>query len=191
MLIHDFISSSFDSTRSSERTDRLHKAIVELLLIARPELKELDIQYEYKYPDAYGNTFKVDIAFFNSDGSCRLVVLDKALNSCVQKNIKNYGNCTLGESARLMFAESPPEEILFVTLAARVTPKFTRDGDVTGFDNAEKDITKTNTQPILDIQYDGKIKVCYIFYDIIDVREKKAKDEFIPCSFENVIIPRL
>ena len=191
MKLVEFIDTSFLGVRGTKRTDNLHAALVDLLITKRPDLRGLEIKYEYSYPDSYGGSFKVDIAFLNPDGSCHLVVLDKALNSSVGKNIKNYGNCTVGESARLMYTEHAPTEVLFITVTPRIAPLFNKEGEVTGFDDVVKKVSETNPQRILDIQYSGKVKVVYIFYDIIDVKDKKHKDEFLTLAHENLDIPCL
>lgn len=191
MTIEEFISSSFRDVRSSKRTDNLHRAIVDLLIKQQPELEDLTIEYEYSHPCGYGGTFAVDIAFLDANGYCKLAVLAKALNSSVSKNIKNYANCTVGEAARLMYSSKPPEKVLFITLAPRVTPLFNKSGDVTGFEDVVRQSTNTNPQPILSSQYTGKVKLQYIFYDIIDVKRKQSKDEFFDIKFENLNIPCL
>ena len=191
MNIEEFVSNSFRDVRSKNRTDNLHPALVNILLQQRPELSGLTIKYEYQYPDAYGRTFKVDIAFFAEDGTCHLVVLDKAPNSSIAKNIKNYGNCTIGEAARLMLSDTPPAEVLFITVVPRIAPKFNKSGEVTGFDDVVKKAKETDTNPILSIQYDEKVKSHYIYYDIIDVKAKIHRSEFETIEFENLNIPSL
>ena len=191
MNLIEFINTSFLGVRGTQRTDNLHTALVELLISQRPELKDLEVKYEYNYPDSYGGVFKVDVAFLNPDGTCRLILLDKALNSSVGKNIKNYGNTTVGEAARLMYTEQAPAEVLFITVAPRIAPCFTTSGDVKAFDDVVKKVSETNPQRVLDIQYSGKVKVVYIYYDIVDVKVKKHKDEFLTLAHENLYIPCL
>ena len=191
MNLEEFITGSFRDVRSSNRTDNLHTALVNLLLQQRPELSGLTIKYEYRYPDCYGGTFQVDIAFFAEDGTCPLVVLAKALNSSVGKNIKNYGNCTIGEAARIMHSDAPPAEVLFITVAPRLAPIFLSSGDVKGFDDVTKKVSETNPQRVLSIQYDGTVKSHYIFYDIVDVKQKLNKTDFQKIEFENLYIPCL
>lgn len=191
MNLEEFITGSFRDVRSSNRTDNLHTALVNLLLQQRPELSGLTIKYEYRYPDCYGGTFQVDIAFFAEDGTCPLVVLAKALNSSVGKNIKNYGNCTIGEAARIMHSDTPPAEVLFITVAPRWAPIFTASGEVKAFDDVVRKVKETNPQRVLSIQYNGSVKSHYIFYDIIDFKSKVNKGEFETIEFENLIIPSL
>lgn len=191
MTIEEFISSSYRNVRSSKRTDNLHRSLVTLLIQQKPELQDYTIKYEYIHPCGYGGTFAVDIAFIDADGKCKLAVLAKALNSSVAKNIKNYTNCTVGEAARLMYSSQPPEQVLFITLAPRVTPLFNKHGDVIGFEDVVRQFTNTNPQPILSSQYTERVKLQYIFYDIIGVKDKTSKDEFLHVEFENLNIPCL
>lgn len=191
MKLEQFINTSFLDIRGTERTDSLHTALVELLRKQRPELVDMEVRYETRYPDGYGGMFKLDIAFFDADDNCRLVVLDKALNSSVGKNIKNYGNTTVGEAARLMYSEKPPAEVLFITVTPRLAPVFNKQGEVQRLDDVVNCVAQTNPQKILDQQYDGNVRAAYIFYDIVDVKDKKTQQQFQPIEFENLDIPRL
>ena len=190
MTIEEFINTSFLDVRGTKRTDNLHTALVELLIQQRPELHSMTVKHEIAYPDSYGGTFNLDVAFFDENNQCHLVVLAKALNSSVRKNIKNYGNTTIGEAGRLMYSSTPPKEILFITVSPRLAPRFDKHGNVTGFDDVVKAIQETNPQKVLDKQYDN-VCASYIFYDIVDVKTKKHKDAFNSIEFENLDIPRL
>ena len=127
----------------------------------------MTVKHEIAYPE-HGGTFNLDVAFFDENNQCHLVVLAKALNSSVRKNIKNYGNTTIGEATFDVFIY-PPKEILFITVSPRLAPRFDKHGNVTGFDDVVKAIQETNPQKVLDKQYDN-VCASYIFYDIVDVK---------------------
>ena len=105
MQLVEFLQTSVQNVRSSKRTDDLHDVLLNEILAKNPQWKQLDWQFEYKLPlDAFGGTFDIDIAGFDPNGKLKVCILAKAMNSNVNKNIKNYANTTIGESARLAFA---------------------------------------------------------------------------------------
>ena len=134
-----FLSTSFQDVRSSKRTDKLHRALLNEFLNTNVDWAEYNWKYEYLLPeDAYNGTFKIDIAGF-IDGQVKIAILAKALNSNIGKNVKNYANTSIGEAARLMFAPNVfLDKVLFVSVMPRVSPIFNNKGEVTGYDDVER-----------------------------------------------------
>ena len=148
----------------------------------------MDWKFEYKLPlDAFGGTFDIDIAGFDADGNLVVCILAKAMNSNVNKNIKNYANTTIGEAARIAFAPDVKlEKILFVSVLPRVAPRFKKDGTVGGFDDVISAKNRTKIDGVLRQQYGDLVELKDIFFDIADVRNKKTKDEFNDIIVENM-----
>ena len=194
MSLVDFLETSFQNVRSSKRTDDLHEVLLREVLIQNPQwsctggLKGLDWKFEYKLPvDAFGGTFDIDIAGFDVDGNLKVCILAKAMNSNVNKNIKNYANTTIGEAARLAFApDIELEKIMFVSVLPRVAPRFKKDGRVEGFDDVISAKNRTKIDGVLRQQYGDLVELKDIFFDIADVRNKKTKDEFTDIIVENL-----
>jgi len=177
-----------DYMRSSKRTDDLHEVLLSEILSKNPQWRDLDWRFEYKIPlDAFGGTFKIDIAGFDVDSNLVVCILDKAMNSNVNKNIKNYANTTIGEAARLAFIPNNKlEKILFVSILPRVAPRFKRDGRIEGFDDVVGAKNRTRIDEVLKQQYGNLVQVIDLFFDISDVRNKTTKDEFNDIIVENL-----
>jgi hypothetical protein len=179
-----FLETSFQNVRSSKRTDEFHKVLLDEVLNANPQWAEYDWQYEYQLPvDGFGGTFDIDIAGFR-DSELKVAILGKALNSNINKNIKNYANTSVGEAARLMYApDIILEKVLFVSVLPRVAPRFNKAGEVQGFDDvlSAKERTKINT--VLQFQYGGKVEAIDLFFDIDNV---KVLTEFNTVSISNL-----
>jgi len=182
-----FLETSFQNVRSSKRTDQLHKVLLDEVLNSKPEWAEYDWQYEYRLPvDGFGGTFDVDIAGF-SGGQLKIPVLIKAINSNVNKNIKNYANTTIGEAARIMFAPNANiEKVLFVSILPRIAPRFNKSGDVVGFDDVLSAKKRTQISHVLQAQYSGVVEAIDLHFDIQGVKEKKTKDDFNAIIVENL-----
>ena len=117
----------------------------------------------------------------------KVCILAKAMNSNVNKNIKNYANTTIGETARLAFApDLNLEKILFVSILPRVAPRFKKDGSVGGFDDVISAKNRTKIDGVLNKQYGELVGIMDIFFDINNVRNKKTKDEFHDIIVENL-----
>ena len=183
----EFLTTSFQKVRSSKRTDELHKVLLDEVLNANPEWAEYDWEFEYQLPvDGFGGTFDVDIAGF-SKGELKVAILAKAINSNVNKNIKNYANTTIGEAARIMFAPNiEMEKVLFVSVLPRVAPRFNKAGDVKGFDDVIGAKNRTKVNHVLNAQYQGKVESLDIFFDISDVRSFTHSDQFQEIAVENL-----
>lgn len=179
-----FLETSFQNVRSSKRTDEFHKVLLDEVLNANPEWAEYDWQYEYQLPvDGFGGTFDIDIAGF-VNGELKVAILGKALNSNINKNIKNYANTSVGEAARLMYAPDVLlEKVLFVSVLPRIAPRFNKSGEVKGYDDvvSAKERTKINT--VLQFQYGGKVEAIDLFFDIDDV---KSLEDFNSISVSNL-----
>ncbi len=188
MQLVEFLQTSFQNVRSSKRTDDLHDVLLNEILAKNPQWKQLDWKFEYKLPlDAFGGTFDIDIAGFNSDGELKVCILAKAMNSNVNKNIKNYANTTIGEAARLAFApDLSLEKILFVSVLPRVAPRFKKDGSVGGYDDVISAKSRTKIDGVLEKQYGELIGIMDVFFDIVNVRNKKTKDEFTDITVNNI-----
>jgi hypothetical protein len=179
-----FLETSFQNVRSSKRTDEFHKALLNEVLNTNPDWAEYDWQYEYQLPvDGFGGTFDIDIAGF-VNGELKVAILGKALNSNINKNIKNYANTSVGEAARVMFAPGiEMEKVLFVSVLPRIAPRFNKAGEVQGYDDvlSAKDRTKINH--VLKAQYGGIVEAIDLFFDIEGV---KTLTEFSTISISNL-----
>ena len=189
MILENFLTTSFQNVRSSKRTDELHTVLLNEILNANPDLAEYTWEFEYKLPeDAFGGTFDIDIAGFDADGEIRVAILAKAINSNVNKNIKNYANTTIGEAARLYYAPgcNSIEKILFVSVLPRVAPRFNTAGDVAGFDDVLSAKNRTKIDDVLQRQYHGAVDTIDLFFDIDNVREQNSKADYQEISVSNL-----
>lgn len=188
MKLTEFLQTSFQNVRSSKRTDDLHDVLLNEILVKNPQWNDLDWKFEYKLSnDAFGGTFDIDIAGLNNEGVLKVCVLAKAMNSNVNKNIKNYANTTIGEAARIAFApELNLEKVLFVSVLPRVAPRFKKDGTVGGYDDVISAKNRTKINGVLKKQYGQLIGIMDVFFDIKDVKQKKTKDEFYDIMVENL-----
>ena len=194
-MMKTFLETSFQNVRSSARTQILHQVLLEEVLVAHPEWKDLDWRFEYKLrQDGFGGTFDIDIAGFEgadmfNTGSLKVAILAKAINSNVNKNIKNYANTTIGEAARLCHApyiQDSLEKVLFISVLPREAPRFNTAGDVVGLDDVLSAKLRTNVKDVLNHQYGDKVEVIDRFYTISDVKQKQTKSDF-----SDIIVERL
>jgi len=182
-----FLQTSFRNIRSNKRTDIFHKVLLDEVLNVDPTWAEYDWKFEYKLPvDGFGGTFDLDISGF-VDQELKVVILGKAMNSNIAKNIKNYANTTLGEAARLMYAPGVDlEKILFISIFPRLSPRFKKSGEVEGFDDVISSKSRTNVAPILKQQYGNKVQVIDLMFDIENITQKKTKNDFDDIIVENL-----
>ena len=195
MQLIEFVQSSLrklatdpNYNRSSKRTDDLHDVLKREIIEKNPQWKDLKWKFEYKLPvDAFGGTFDIDIAGFDVDGNLKVCILAKGCQSSINKNIKNYANTTIGESARLYkIPNNKIEKILFVSVLPRVAPRFKKDGTVGGFDDVISAKNRTKIDGVLEELFDNTAKVIDLYFDIVDLRNKKTKDEFADIIVENL-----
>ena len=188
MQLVEFLQTSFQNVRSSKRTDDLHDVLLSEILVKNPQWQGMDWRFEYKLPlDAFGGTFDIDIAGFDLEGKLKVCILAKAMNSNVNKNIKNYANTTIGEAARLAYAPNVElEKILFVSVLPRVAPRFKKDGTVGGFDDVISAKNRTKIDGVLKKQYGELVGLLDVFFDINNVKNKNTKDDFNTIMIENL-----
>ena len=188
MQLVEFLQTSFQNVRSSKRTDDLHDVLLNEILVKNPQWQGMDWRFEYKLPlDAFGGTFDIDIAGFDLEGKLKVCILAKAMNSNVNKNIKNYANTTIGEAARLAYAPNVElEKILFVSVLPRVAPRFKKDGTVGGFDDVISAKNRTKIDGVLKKQYGELVGLLDVFFDINNVKNKNTKDDFNTIMIENL-----
>jgi hypothetical protein len=187
MNLQSFLQTSFQNVRSSRRTDKLNQIILDEILNSNPELAEYDWKFEHRLlEDGFGGTFDIDIAGF-LNGELKVAILNKALNSNINKNIKNYSNTSIGESARLMYAPNVNfENIMFVTILPRNAPVFLASGKVKTVEDVVKAKKRTQISKVLHNQYNGVVKVIDLYYDIKDIKSKQTKDDFNDIIVENL-----
>tara|TARA_B100001113_G_scaffold329568_1_gene304546 strand:- start:831 stop:1484 length:654 start_codon:yes stop_codon:yes gene_type:complete len=199
--VKTFLETSFQNVRSSARTKVLHQVILDEVLKAYPEWKKFTWVFEYKMRrDGFEGTFDIDIAGFSfpeenelkdplkpGGKTLEVAILCKAINSNVNKNIKNYANTTIGEAARLMYAPMRPQtKVFFISYLPRVAPRFNTKGEVVGFDDVVGAKTRTKVDKILRWQYgynlnnpDSRlVETLDLYYNIADVYEKQTKADF-------------
>ena len=195
MQLIEFVQSSLrkiatdpNYNRSSKRTDDLHDVLKREIIEKNPQWKDLKWKFEYKLPvDAFGGTFDIDITGFNDKNELKVCILAKGCQSNINKNIKNYANTTIGESARLYkIPNNKIEKILFVSVLPRVAPRFKKDGTVGGFDDVISAKNRTKIDGVLEELFDNTAKVIDLYFDIVDLRNKKTKDEFADIIVENL-----
>ena len=188
MQLVEFLQTSFQNVRSSKRTDDLHDVLLNEILVKNPQWQGMDWRFEYKLPlDAFGGTFDIDIAGFDLEGKLKVCILAKAMNSNVNKNIKNYANTTIGEAARLAYAPDVElEKILFVSVLPRVAPRFKKDGTVSGFDDVISAKNRTKIDGVLKKQYGELVGLLDVFFDINNIKNKNTKDDFNTIMIENL-----
>ena len=180
-FLSEFLTTSFQNVRSSKRTDELHKALLNEILNANPEMAEYRWEFEYQLKeDSFGGTFDIDIVGFDANDNMKVAILAKAINSNVNKNIKNYANTTIGEAARLYYAPgcNTIEKILFVSVLPRIAPRFNTAGDVVGFDNVIGAKNRTKLDDVLSRQYNGTVETMDLYFDIENVTEQKNKADY-------------
>ena len=186
MMLPSWLHTTFQNTRSSKRVDELHRVCLLDLLDTHPEWSEYSPVFEKQINDGYGGTFNIDICLM--EGDCiKVAILIKAINSNVLKNLKNYANTTIGESARLMYSPTPPESVLFLSIQPRIAPMFKSNGVVNGYDDVVRGKGRCVVDSILNSQYNGVVTSTDIYYDIVDVTSKKHKDEFQNIQVLNVV----
>jgi hypothetical protein len=106
----------------------------------------------------------------------------------VNKNIKNYANTTIGESARLYYSPecTEIENILFINVMPRIAPMFTKAGKVKGFDDVMRAKNRTKIDDVLQTQYQGVVKSIDLYYDIEDVKNKSTQSEYMEITPNNI-----
>lgn len=189
MTLANFLTTSFQNVRSSKRTDALHDVLLEEVIAKNPELAQYEWEFEYKLPeDAFGGTFDIDIAGFDELGVLRVAILAKAINSNVNKNIKNYANTTIGEAARLYYSPLAKhiDKIIFVSVLPRIAPRFNKSGDVVGLDDVVSAKNRTKIENVLNKQYGGVAECVDLFFDIDNVSEQTSKDDFNIITVSNL-----
>jgi hypothetical protein len=117
--------------RSSKATDVLNEGCIELLrdIIA----SDYRLESEYIIPCSRGDSFKVDIAIFDSCNQLVGAVLLKAVRSSYNKNRHNYGNTSCGEFARLFTFEGGVKSnfhVLMVDWIPHVIPVYDTRGNL-------------------------------------------------------------
>jgi hypothetical protein len=154
--------------------------LLDELLNTNPRLAKYNWLFEQKHKDAFNGTFDLDMVGYDDEGNIKVVILDKAYQSSVNKNMKNYANTTIGESARLYYSPecTQIESILFVSVMPRVAPMFTKAGKVKGFDDVVKSKNRTKIDDVLQTQYQGVVKSIDLYYDIEDVKQKLNKTDY-------------
>lgn len=179
-----FLETSFQNVRSSKRTDEFHKELLNEVLNSNPNWADYDWQFEYQLPvDGFGGTFDIDIAGFQN-GELKVAILGKALNSNINKNIKNYANTSVGEAARLMYApELNLEKVLFISVLPRIAPRFNKARKVLGYDDVLSAKERTKINHVLQAQYNGIVEAIDLYYDIDDVKSLE--------DFNSIVISNL
>jgi len=163
--------------RSSKCTEILNEAVLEYLYDQRHDLVNYDVKYEYKIPDSWGGTFKVDIAFLHN-GLVKIVALCKAPNSNINKNIKNYANTTIGEASRIYCIDNHIHEVIFVTVLPEKAPQFDTDGVVKGLDNVVSVKKYANISNVIEAQYNGRVKLIDIWYKIPNIESRTNRKDY-------------
>jgi hypothetical protein len=184
-----FLETSFQNVRSSKRTDELHKVLLDEVLNANSAWAEYDWQYEYQLPvDGFGGTFDIDIAGF-VNGELKVAILGKALNSNINKNIKNYANTSVGEAARLMYAPNiQMEKVLFVSVLPRVAPRFNKIGEVLGYDDVVSAKERTKINHVLQAQYGGVVEAIDLYYDINDIKSLQDFNSIVINNLDTLLL---
>ena len=186
--LEKFLTKSFQNVRSSKRTDKLHEAVLDFVLDSYPEWKKYDWVHESMLKeDGFGGTFKMDLVAFDGK-DLKICILVKAMNSSVNKNIKNFANTTIGESARIMFSpiSNSIEKILFISVHPRIAPRFNNNGEVVGFDDVLSAKSRTKLDNVVLLQYDGKVEVIDLYYDIDNIYNKRSKNDFDFIDIKNL-----
>ena len=180
MILEEFLITSFQDTRGKARVKKLHAVLLDELLNANPRFAVYNWMFEQKHKDAFGGTFDLDLVGYDNEGNIKVVILDKAYQSSVNKNMKNYANTTVGESARVYYSPecTEIESILFVSVMPRVAPMFTKAGNVKGFDDVVKSKNRTKIDDVIHKQYGTTVKLIDLYYDIEDVKQKKNKTDY-------------
>jgi hypothetical protein len=189
MILEEFLITSFQDVKGKERVNRLHAVLLDELLNTNPRFAEYNWMFEQRLKnDAFGGTFDLDIVGYDNEGNIKVVILDKAYQSSVNKNIKNYANTTIGESARLYYSPecTEIENILFINVMPRIAPMFTKAGKVKGFDDVMRAKNRTKIDDVLQTQYQGVVKSIDLYYDIDDVKNKSAQSEFMEITPKNI-----
>jgi hypothetical protein len=186
IMLSEFLTTTFVDVRSARRTDELHDAILSELLDKYPRYKKYKWEFEYNLKgDAFGGAFKVDILGFKN-GLPKVAILCKCNNSNIGKNIYNFTNTTIGESARLMYSEYKFEKILFVSVYPRKAPLFKKDGSIRSFDTPYTYKERVNSSRILHEQYGNIVEEVNIFYDIENLESKKSREDFYKIIPKNI-----
>ena len=180
-VLEEFLITSHQNVRSTERTVRLHCCVLEWLKSNYPKFKLYDWEFEYSISgDGYGGSFKIDIVGLNNDIP-KIAVLVKCPNTNIGKNLKNYANTQCGESGRIRYwKEGVINEIFFVTIFPSIDPVFTSNGE---WKNGDLLRMMKHTNPTRVIKGDAsgtntKVELIDICYDIGDLSQKRTRDDF-------------
>ena len=68
----------------------------------------------------------------------------------------------------------------------RLAPRFKKDGTVGGYDDVISAKNRTKIDDVLEKMFDDTAKVIDLYFDIVDLRNKKTKDEFADIIVENL-----
>lgn len=179
IFLEDYLPTSFANNRSSKRTDDLNLALLNEFLNDNPEYAELDWQFEYKLPDAYGATFKVDAVGLDGDKP-RVVLLNKNANSNFAQNMKNYANTSVGEAARVLLGPIGEDvvKVFFITVHPNFSPFFKSDGSVGRIEDVWRAKKRTNVEDVLKKLYGDKVSTITYSFDIDEINEFTNKSQF-------------
>ena len=117
-----FLETSFQNVRSSKRTDEFHNELLNEVLNANHDWAELLEVWSINFPwmDSVA-LLDIDIAGFDSEGNLKVAILGKAINSNVNKNIKeNYANTDWYSTDHHVCSCVEMEKVLFVTVLPRI-----------------------------------------------------------------------
>lgn len=179
-FLEDFLLTTFKDNRNKKRTDVLHKVVLNEFLNLYPEYSEYVWKYEVDLPDSYGSKFRVDIVGFGKNGGAKIAICDKSMNGNISQNLKNYANCSVGESIRLLYAEENQdiEKMIFFTVMPRRAPYFTKNGEKKHIEDVVKARKNTNIDKVMNKLWGERVELIHYSYDIVEVDEYTKKEEF-------------
>lgn len=162
--LHDGLNKN--GSRTSGRTKRLHKSILELIKSQFPNFDDnYIVDYEESILCAFGNNFKIDILIKDKNKKIVCCILLKAFISSVQKNRANNANTTIGEIFRIKGISGREDiKVWFITLMASKIPNYKSDGSLRNMENFESCFVDLNKIDIKQNIYHSVIK-----YDLEDI----------------------
>lgn len=140
-IIYNHIKDGLEKNgnRSSVRTDKLHKGILNYIRKKIPNFdKKYNVFHEKPIKCAYGNNFKIDILIEDKKSNIVCCILIKAFISSVQKNRANNANTTQGEIFRIKGVPGRENiKVWFISLIANETPNYTSNGTLVNMERVD------------------------------------------------------
>lgn len=131
-------------TRSSKRTDCLHKGIGDAIKYVRPELS---YKIEQVFPVRTGGTYAVDVTVYKENNPV-LFILVKAPLCNIKQNETNNQNSCMGEILKLDTSYQVP--IVMFDFMPMSCPYYTKNGEIRNTETFSVEAVRDKTRTFVD-----------------------------------------